>query len=337
MTPRERAERVRAAGRRLGFDAVGIGPATPAPHGPAFAAWLDAGFAGTMAYLQRTRETRLDPGLAVAGARSVVACALNYFQGSDRPGPAHVARYAWGEDYHAVMAPRLEALLAKISALEPGTTGRAYVDTGPLLERDLAARAGLGWIGKNTMLLHPALGSFFFVGAVVTTADLAPDTPLPDRCGTCTRCLDACPTDAFRGPYVLDATRCIAYLTIEHRGPIPAEKRAGLGELAFGCDVCQDVCPWNRRAAMSLEQPFHPGHFAPPLARLAELTEHQFGALFRDSPIARARYSGFLRNVSVAMGNARLPEFRPLLERLQHNGDPLVSEHARWALTQLDP
>ena len=334
MTPRERAERVRAAGRRLGFDAVGIGPATPAPHGPAFAAWLDAGFAGTMAYLQRTRETRLDPGLAVAGARSVVACALNYFQGSDRPGPAHVARYAWGEDYHAVMAPRLEALLAKISALEPGTTGRAYVDTGPLLERDLAARAGLGWIGKNTMLLHPALGSFFFVGAVVTTADLAPDTPLPDRCGTCTRCLDACPTDAFRGPYVLDATRCIAYLTIEHRGPIPAEKRAGLGELAFGCDVCQDVCPWNRRAPPAAEPAFGHGD-VPSLEELASLDEPTYRRRLGRSPLRRARRDGLARNAVVALANrgdgASVPS---LVSALAHDS-AVVRGHAAWALGRL--
>src|SRR5262249_44115268 len=199
-------------------------------------------------------------------------------------GPPGVARYAWGEDYHAVMEPRLRVLAERIAEIRPGTVSRAYVDTGPLLERDLAARAGLGWIGKNTMLLHPDLGSFFFVGTVLTTAEIEADATLPDRCGTCTRCLDACPTGAFVGPYVLDARRCIAYLTIEHRGPIPTELRQGVGEWAFGCDVCQDVCPWNRHASVAAEPAFGPRRH-PPLTELLALDEAAYQEAFRGSPL----------------------------------------------------
>ena len=221
MTPTALAGRIKATGRALGFDLVAIGPAGPPPHGPELDAWLDAGYAGTMAYMARGRARRLDPAAVLPGARSVIAVALNYHQGAEAPGPAHVARYAWGDDYHAVMEPRLDALVADLLDAVPGAGARAYVDTGPVLERDLAARAGLGWVGKNTMLLHPALGSYFFIGVVLTTAELALDAALPDRCGTCTRCLEACPTEAFVAPYVLDARRCISYLTIEHRGADP--------------------------------------------------------------------------------------------------------------------
>ena len=231
MTAAALAARVKEAGYRLGFDLVAVGPADPPDHAAAFQGWLDAGHAGTMAYLERGRDKRADPRLVLPGARSLVACALGYFQGPAEEGPAGVARYAWGEDYHAVMEPRLRALADTLVELAPGTAARTYVDTGPLLERDLAARAGLGWIGKNTMLLHPELGSFFFIGVVLTTAELEADAPLPDRCGSCTRCLDACPTGAFVEPYVLDARRCIAYLTIERRGSIPADLRPGIGEL----------------------------------------------------------------------------------------------------------
>jgi epoxyqueuosine reductase len=286
-----------------------------------------------MAYLERGRDKRIDPGRVLPGARSVVACALGYFQGSGG-GLSGVARYAWGEDYHAVMEPRLRALADAIAELVPGSTSRAYVDTGPLLERDLAARAGLGWIGKNTMLLHPDLGSFFFIGTVLTTAEIEGDAPLPDRCGSCTRCLDACPTDAFVAPYVLDARRCIAYLTIEHRGPIPAELRSGVGEWAFGCDICQDVCPWNRRAPVAAEAAFGPGQL-PSLAGLLALDEAAYLEALRGSPLKRARREGLARNAAVALGNrGRAEDEPPLLEALRHSA-PSVRGHAAWALGRL--
>jgi epoxyqueuosine reductase len=333
VTPGALAERVKATGRRLGFDLVAVGPADPPARGAAFEAWLDAGYAGTMDYLERGRARRLDPARVLPGARSLIACALSYHQGA-APGPAHVARYAWGDDYHDVLGPRLAALLDDLRAAAPGAEGRAYVDTGPLLERELAARAGLGWIGKNTMLLHPALGSFFFVGVVLTTALLAFDTAGADRCGTCTRCLDACPTGAFVAPYVMDARRCISYLTIEHRGPIPDDLRPGLGTLAFGCDVCQDVCPWNRRAPVTAEAAFL-ARDLPGLAELATLDDEAYRRRLRGSPLRRARRTGLARNGAVALGNAGDPAGIAALARAHHDSDADVREHAAWALARL--
>ena len=334
MTPAELAERVKATGKRLGFDLVAIGPADPPEHAAAFAAWLDAGYAGSMAYLERGRERRLDPRRVLPGARSVIAAALNYHQGAEAAGPPHVARYAWGADYHGVMEPRLRALLDDLVAAAPGTHGRVYVDTGPVLERDLAARAGLGWIGKNTMLLHPALGSYFFIGVVLATAELAPDGGLPDRCGTCTRCLEACPTQAFVAPYVLDARRCISYLTIEHRGPMPVELRESVGALAFGCDVCQDVCPWNRRAPITAETAFAAREL-PALSEWVTLTDETYHRRLTGSPLRRARRPGLARNAAIALGNsgdaAAVPALRPGLT----DPDAGVRDHAAWALERL--
>jgi epoxyqueuosine reductase len=334
MTPAVLAARVKEAGRRLGFDLVAVGPAGRPDHAAAFEDWLDAGHAGTMAYLERSREKRVDPGRVLPGVRSAVACALGYFQGAIAEGPSGIARYAWGDDYHAVMEPRLQALADTIAGLAPGTAARAYVDTGPLLERDLAARAGLGWIGKNTMLLHPDLGSFFFIGTVLTTAELEPDAPLPDRCGTCTRCLDACPTGAFVDPYVLDSSRCIAYLTIEHRGPIPAELRPAVGRWTFGCDVCQDVCPWNRRAPVTSEASFGPRRH-PPLAELLLLDDAAYRDGFRGSPLKRARREGLARNAAVALGNGATADDVPALTRALGHGHPTVRGHAAWALGRI--
>jgi epoxyqueuosine reductase len=335
MTPAALAARVKESGRRLGFDLVTVGPARPPDHGAAFQDWLDAGHAGDMAYLERSRDKRVDPDRVLPGARSVVACALSYFQGPAAAGPAGVARYAWGDDYHAVMGPRLRALADTVARLAPGSAALGYVDTGPLLERDLAARAGLGWTGKNTMLLHPDLGSFFFIGIVLTTAELEPDAPLPDRCGSCTRCLDACPTDAFVGPYVLDARRCIAYLTIEHRGAIAAELRPGVGAWAFGCDVCQDVCPWNRRAATTGETAAFRAREHPPLAALLALDEAAYRATFRGSPLKRARREGLARNAAVALGNGGAADSVPALAAALGHADPVVRGHAAWALGRL--
>ncbi len=334
MTPDTLAARIKDEGRRLGFDLVAVGPAGPPDHAAAFEDWLDAGHAGGMAYLERGRDKRLDPGRVLTGARSVIACALGYLQGAgagDRPG---VARYAWGEDYHAVMELRLRTLADTVGRLAPGSVARTYVDTGPLLERDLAARAGLGWIGKNTMLLHPDLGSFFFIGTVLTTAELAFDAPLPDRCGSCTRCLDACPTTAFVEPYVLDARRCVAYLTIEHRGPVPVELRSGVGTWTFGCDVCQDVCPWNRRAPATGEAAFQ-ARALPQLAELLLMDEAAYRERLRGSPLKRARREGLARNAAVALGNRGSAEDVPTLAGALGHADPTVRGHAAWALGRI--
>ena len=334
MTAAALSAEVKEAGRRLGFDLVAVGPAGPPDHAAAFESWLDAGRAGSMAYLDRSRDKRLDPGRVLPGARSVVACALGYFQGPAAEGPPGIARYAWGEDYHTVMEHRLAALAETIGRLAPGTTARAYVDTGPLLERDLAARAGLGWVGKNTMLLHPSLGSFFFIGTVLTTASLEADAPLPDRCGSCTRCLDACPTAAFVAPYVLDARRCIAYLTIEHRGPMPSELRPGVGPWVFGCDVCQDVCPWNRQAPVTGEAAFGPRRH-PPLAELLALREPAYLDTFRGSPLKRARREGLARNAAVVLGNEGAAEDVSALAEALGHADATVRGHAAWALGRI--
>lgn len=333
MSPAELAAHVKARGRALGFDLVAVGPADPPPHGSAFLAWLEAGYAGDMDYLARTQERRLDPRKVLAGARSVVACALNYHQGP-HPGPSHVARYAWGRDYHELMAPRLRALGEELERQAPGTRSRAYVDTGPLLERELAARAGLGWVGKNTMLLHPALGSYFFIGVILTTAELASDPPLPDRCGSCTRCLEACPTGAFLGPRVLDARRCIAYLTIEHRGAIPERLRPQVGSLAFGCDICQDVCPWNRRPPVTAEVAFL-ARDLPGLTELATLDEAEYRRRLRGSALRRAGRRGLARSAAVALGNAGDPASVQALARALEDPEPQVRTHAAWALGRL--
>lgn len=330
---------VKAKALELGFDLVAIGPADPPAHGSAFDAWLAAGYAGTMEYLARGRGKRLDLQQILPGARSVIAVALNYYQGE--PGETHgwasVARYAWGRDYHEVMTPRLEKLLAFLQeARGPEVSGKIYVDTGPVLERDLAARAGLGWIGKNTNLLHPRLGSFFFIGVILTTAELTFDSPLPDRCGSCRACLDVCPTQAFVAPYVLDARRCISYLTIEHKGPTPEELRKEVGEWIFGCDLCQTVCPWNRHAPETREPAFYPTQRLPEFSELLELDDAGFRRRFAGTPLTRPKRRGFLRNVAVALGNRRDPDTVSALSRALADPEPLVRQHAAWALGQIN-
>jgi epoxyqueuosine reductase len=265
---------------------------------------VEAGHAGTMGYLARRLPERLDPARVLPEARSVVCVALNYYQGApDEPSWAPVARYAWGRDYHDVMTPRLDAL-ARFIEEATGERGRCYVDTGPVLERDLAARAGLGWVGKNTMLINPGLGSWFFIGVLLTTAALAHGESLPDRCGTCRACLDACPTDAFVAPYVLDARRCIAYLTIEHRGEVDPTLAPRMGTWQFGCDVCQDVCPWNRKAPVTRERAFFPPAPFPSAAEIAAMDDAEFARRFAGTPITRPKAAGMRRNAAIALDNA---------------------------------
>jgi epoxyqueuosine reductase len=327
---------VRERALALGFDRVAIGPAAPPEHGAAFERWLDAGYAGTMTYLARGREARLDPRMLLPGARSVVAVALNHKPDGDAEGWEPVARYARGLDYHDVMRPRLEALGRELAEMTGGPArSRACVDTSAVLERDLAARAGLGWIGKNTNLLDQTLGSFFFIGIVLTTAELLPDDAVPDRCGTCTACLDACPTQAFVAPYVLDARRCISYLTIEHRGPIAEDLRPAAGEWAFGCDVCQTVCPWNRKSPPAAEPAFRAERPLEPLEALLGLDDAAFRARFKGSAIRRAKRSGLLRNAALVLGNRRDAAAVPALRRALGDSDPTVRGAAEWALARI--
>lgn len=322
--------------RALGFDRVAIGPAGPPPHGAEFERWLDLGYAGTMAYLARGRAARLDPAALLPGVRSVIAVALSYNGSDEADGWAPVARYARGRDYHELMRPRLEALGASLRELVgPDARWRVSVDTSAVLERDLAARAGLGWIGKNTNLLDQTLGSFFFIGIVLTTVELQMDAPVADRCGTCTACLDACPTQAFVAPYVLDARRCISYLTIEHRGPIAPELRPRVGEWAFGCDVCQTVCPWNRKAAPASDPALRAAAPLEPLDAWLGLDDAAFRRRFKGSALKRAKRSGLLRNAALVLGNRRRPAAAPALGRALDDPDPVVRDAAAWALEQV--
>jgi epoxyqueuosine reductase len=361
LAARALAHAVKERAHDLGFDRVAIGPATAPEHGPAFERWLAAGYAGTMGYLARTREDRLDPQRLLPGARSVVAVALVYNAGSspeggvaatapgvaatvsgagesDRPDgagrPARVARYARGRDYHDFMRPRVRRLADFIEA-SAGGRSRAAVDTSAVLERDLAAQAGLGWIGKNTNLLSPALGSWFFIGIVLTTARLEPDEAEPDHCGTCRACLDACPTRAFVAPWVLDARRCIAYLTIEHRGAVPDDLREGIGDWLFGCDVCQEVCPWNRRApATRAAELLGPPPAAEPVDLLG-LDAAAFRARVRGTALRRARREGLRRNAALVLGNRRDAGAAAALTAALDDPDPVVQDAARWALARI--
>ena len=330
--------RIKAQAFGLGFDLVGICALGPAETAHAFDEWIANGYAGTMDYLARGRDTRQDSSLPVPGTTSAIVVAMNY-GGREPAGP--VARYARGEDYHDVMLERLRALHRWLDEqVGYATTGKAYVDTGPVLERDLARRAGLGWFGKNTNLINPSLGSFFFLGTLLLDVRLAPDAPFEaDRCGTCMRCLDACPTDAFVAPRVLDARRCISYLTIELKGAIPEPLREPLGDHLYGCDICQEVCPWNVRFARELpdDSPYGArealaGKDARELARdLLATTQEQFSTAFTGSPMKRAKLRGLKRNAAVVLGNVGAAEDIDVLTHALADPDPLVREHAAWA------
>jgi epoxyqueuosine reductase len=335
-------ELIKAQALGLGFDLVGITRLGPTETADAFDKWLAMGYAGEMAYLPRGAGKRRDTRLPVPGTSSAVVVALNY-DGTTPSGP--IARYARGDDYHDVMLDKLNALHRWIEdQLSREITGKAYVDTGPILERDLAHKAGLGWFGKNTNLINPQLGSFFFIGSLLLDLDLAPDAPFEaDRCGSCTRCLDACPTDAFVAPRVLDSTRCISYLTIEYRGSIPDELRESLGGLVYGCDICQDVCPWNVKFARAATEPAFAEHdtIAGRDARafaqeILSMDDEAFRAAFRHSPIKRAKRSGLARNAAVALGNIGDERDLPTLARPLDDADELVRHHARWARDRIE-
>ncbi|MEK7402291.1 MAG: tRNA epoxyqueuosine(34) reductase QueG [Gemmatimonadota bacterium] len=331
--------RIKTAANALGFDPVGITCVGPAETHAAFREWLSRGFAGEMAYLERGAEKRRDTSLPFPDARSAIVVALDY-GGKQPAGP--IARYARGDDYHDVMLARLGELHHRLEPIAGRpVAARAYVDTGPILERDLAQRAGLGWIGKNTNLINPDRGSFFFLGVLLTDLALESDARFEaDRCGTCTRCLDACPTDAFVEPRVLDATRCISYLTIEHRTSIAPELRKLMGELVYGCDICQDVCPWNHRFAREAGDAAlapRPENVNPGIRDLLRLHDADFKERFRGSPVTRAKRRGLARNAAVVLGNRGDAADIPALEQALNDPEPLVREHAAWALERIGP
>jgi epoxyqueuosine reductase len=400
MNPAERTRWICERARDAGFDLCGVVALDVQANSTSgafseleyFPEWLARGYAGEMKYLSDPR--RADPRLALEGARSVIVVALNYNapvprstdqvnwaeraraaggaqdnetgEAIDESPRGWISRYAWGDDYHEVLREKLNAIVAAMSAEFPEPfEARAYVDTGPVIERVAAKYAGLGWLAKNTFLINQQLGSWLFLGVILTTMELAPslapgEAPAPNLCGSCTRCLDACPTQAFPQPYVLDARRCISYLTIELRGAIPEELRAGMGNAAIGCDICQDVCPWNRKAPVTQLAAFQPRKisptsedqgdgareevslYAPELEWLASLSQAEFSAAFRGSAVKRAKWRGLVRNACVALGNAKIARdsatharVTRLLERLASGEDELIAEHARWALEQL--
>lgn len=334
-----------------GFDLAGIMRASDlatSPDLPFFYSWLGKGYHGQLTYLAGERaEIRRDLDRLLPGVRSVICVAMNYNvelpYSTALPDAtrAWISRYAWGADYHGLFREKLEALVRDLRQAYPQPAGfraRVAVDTSPILERALARHSVVGWMGKNTCLINQKLGSWLFLGEVLTTLELPPDDPAPDRCGSCTKCIEACPTGALLGPRVLDSRRCISYWTIEARGAIPEQMRPGIGRHVFGCDICQDVCPWNRKAAVTEQSAFQPrdGLFNPPLDQLAEITKQQFDQMFRNSAVRRAGYRGFLRNVCVAMGNSGDPRFVPQLQRLAEHPDPVIGEHAAWALNRMN-
>jgi epoxyqueuosine reductase len=337
------SSRIKDEARKLGFELVGISVVKPAPHERSFAQWLREGFAGELDYMKRTELLRRDPHTLVPWAVSIVSVGMNYHTAFSRPEPSReprgwISRYAWGDDYHDLMKGKLEALLGRVRELHDGPVeGRAFVDSGPVLERDFAGVAGLGWIGKNTHLISPKKGSWFFLGELFLDLPLAYDRPLRDRCGKCDLCLKACPTGAFVGPYLLDARRCISYLTIELKGWMPRPLRPLVGNHVFGCDICQEVCPYNVRARATQEVAFLPrqGLHAPELIPLLSLDKDEFRRRFHGSPIMRAKRRGFLRNVAVALGNSKSREAIPALIHALNDEEPLVRGHAAWALGQI--
>jgi epoxyqueuosine reductase len=319
---------------------MGVAAAGPLPWKHHFDVWLARGMQGAMAYLARQADKRRNPALVLADVRSVLVLSMNYHPGiavSDGPLHGRISRYALGEDYHRLMAERLRSLMDFILRERPGARGIYYADTGPVMEKVWGAHTALGWMGKHTNLISREQGSWFFIGVLLLDLDLAYDAPAQDRCGTCRRCIQACPTGAIVAPYVVDARLCISYLTIELRGAIPPELRPLIGNRIFGCDACQDVCPWNRFAVHTEEPAFRPwaGSLAPALEGLSALTEEDFDARFKHSPIRRVRRDGFVRNVVVALGNSRRPEAVSALSKALGDGSALVRRHAAWALSRI--
>jgi len=334
-------EEIRAQARRVGFDAIGITRAERLDERNGLREWLAAGHHGEMYWMGVHPERRIDPLRVLSEAKSVIALALNYyspFKHSEQPQHGKVSRYAWGRDYHGVLKDRLAELAAWIVEREPNARGLYYCDTGPIMDKAWAHKAGLGWVGKHSNIITRKLGSWIFLGEILLNLELDHDVESRNYCGTCQRCIAVCPTKAIVAPYVVDARLCISYLTIELRGAIPKELRPLIGTHIFGCDDCQDVCPWNRFAQSSLEYAFYPDahNVAPVLIDLIRMTEGEFKVRFQKSAIRRAKYRGFLRNVAVALGNARDPRAIPALsDALLRHSEPLVRAHAAWALGEI--
>jgi epoxyqueuosine reductase len=344
------SEFIKSAAKVVGFNLCGVAPVAEFPELARFPEWIADGYAGEMKYLEARTENgelrRASLQSVFPWARSVIVCAINYntahpysTQVND-PGHGWISRYAWSrEDYHDSVLRRIREVEAKLKECTGRTIEtRSYVDTGPVVERVYAKYAGVGWLGKNTCLINQETGSWLFLGVIVTSLELAPDLPAPDRCGTCTRCIEACPTQAFIAPHQLDSNKCISYLTIEKRGAISEELSTGMGHHIFGCDICQDVCPWNRKAPPTDKAEFQPreGLVNPALDWLAEISEEEFRQKFHGSPIKRAKRNGLRRNALIAIGNSGDRSHLPLVARALDDPDPTISDAAEWAKRQIE-
>ncbi|OGR93803.1 MAG: tRNA epoxyqueuosine(34) reductase QueG [Elusimicrobia bacterium RBG_16_66_12] len=339
MNPAELASELKRLALESGADLAGIAPAAPAREAGAYDKWVSSGMNATMDYMARNAPSRHDIRAWFPPSRSVLMCGFSYGNdsaaGETMPGSGRLARYAVREDYHPLLKDRMASLLDWVRSVVPNANGLPFCDTSPLLERSYALSAGLGWQGKSAMMIAPRLGTYFLLAGLALDLELPADSSAPDHCGSCRLCLDGCPTDAFAAPRVLNAAKCIAYLTIENRGPVPEALRPGVGDRVFGCDVCQEVCPWNR-----FEKPgrFLPGPreaLAVPLEELAELDAAAFKRRFRDLPVSRAKRRGLIRSVLLAMGNSGLSRFRAVLQAFTSDPDEMISEQARWSLARL--
>lgn len=337
-------EGIKSIGATLGFDRVGVAPPDLSIWGERYGDWIEQGYEGEMRYMSRDVDRRTDPRCLFPEVKSLVVVSMNYFPGDehrrylDNLVVGYIANYALNEDYHEVIRSRLEELFRHISKMTDGKAGgKIYVDTGPILEKPLAVSGGLGWMGKHSILIGPEAGSWLSLGVLLLDIDLDFDAPVPDRCGECTKCMDACPTKAIVAPYVVDARRCISYLLGELKGPIPVKMRPLIGNRIFGCDDCQWVCPWNNTARIAGEEAFRPREElrSPLLSDLMEIDEEDFGRIFKTSPIKRVKRSRFLRNVAVALGNSRDRKAIPVLEKRLKDADPMVKEHVEWALERI--
>ncbi len=337
MSPETVKANIKFVARQLGFDDCRIAAATRAPHADDYLEWVGQGHAGDMGWLERNIERRCDPREVLPGCRSIVTLALNYLPSKEQSDTDYrIARYSWNDDYHDLIDDKLKDL--DLAMQDMGGQQRYYVDTGPVLERDFASAAGLGWNGKSTVQIHRKLGTWLFLGEVLATLDSPADAPPSDHCGKCTACITACPTQAITAPRKLAATRCISYLTIEHKGSIPMEFRTAIGDRIYGCDDCLDACPWNRFAQVSREASFHarPAIFKHRLRDFLTMTVEDFRRTFAKSPIKRIKRDRFLRNVCVALGNTGSPDDLPLLKEAAIKECELVAEHARWAIAQIE-
>lgn len=342
MSPSELSAQIKQKSSDLGFALSGICPAVVPTGASRLAEWLSCGYAGEMSYLEERQEAYSHPKYVLDGVRSIVMLGMRYQTSQPAEpelGQGRVARYAWGEsDYHDLIRPKLHELADSLRQWSPEANTRGVVDTAPLLEREFAQLAGLGWVGKNTLLLNRNEGSYFFLAAVLTDVVLEYDQPFTaDHCGSCTACVDACPTDAFPDAYVLDASRCISYLTIEHRSQIPTDLREGMGDWLFGCDICQEVCPWNNHAQQTDEPAFQPLATMNPveLAELFDLDEAAFRQRFRNTPLWRPHRRGLLRNAAIVLGNQRCEAAIPALAKGLEDVEPIVREACAWALEQM--